>query len=87
MNTAVTVTVDKACGVKRGLENRCEWRPDGRRGRSAKLSFQCSRNYFEHSIKHLHRYLGEFEYSFNARKATDRFSMTLGEMMRTETMP
>lgn len=39
------------------------------------------------SIKHLHRYLSEFEYRFNARKATDRFSMTLGEMMRTETMP
>ncbi len=39
------------------------------------------------SIKHLHRYLSEFEYRFNARKAADRFSMTLGEMMRTETMP
>ena len=39
------------------------------------------------SIKHLHRYLSEFEYRFNARKAADRFSMTLGEMMRTNTMP
>ena len=39
------------------------------------------------SIKHLHRYLSEFEYRFNARKAPDRFSMTLSEMMRTETMP
>ena len=39
------------------------------------------------SIKHLHRYLTEFEYRFNARKATDRFSMTLREMMSTVPMP
>jgi transposase-like protein len=39
------------------------------------------------SIKHLHRYLTEFEYRFNARKAADRFSMTLGEMMSTVPMP
>ena len=39
------------------------------------------------SIKHLHRYLSEFEYRFNARKATDRFSLTLGEMMGTTPMP
>ena len=39
------------------------------------------------SIKHLHRYLTEFEYRFNARKAADRFSMTLSEMMGTTPMP
>ena len=39
------------------------------------------------SIKHLHRYLTEFEYRFNARKAADRFSMTLSEMMGTQPMP
>ena len=39
------------------------------------------------SIKHLHRYLTEFEYRFNARKAADRFSMTLGQMMGTGAMP
>ncbi len=39
------------------------------------------------SVKHLHRYLTEFEYRFNARKASDRFSMTLGEMMGTKPMP
>ncbi|MGI4829440.1 MAG: IS1595 family transposase [Janthinobacterium lividum] len=38
------------------------------------------------SIKHLHRYLSEFEYRFNARKAGDRFSLTVGEMMRTTPM-
>jgi transposase-like protein len=32
------------------------------------------------SIKHLHRYLSEFEYRFNERKAEDRFSMTLKRM-------
>ena len=35
------------------------------------------------SIKHLHHYLSEFEYHCNARKVADRFSQTLGEMMRT----
>jgi len=39
------------------------------------------------SIKHLHRYLTEFENRFNARKAADRFSMTLARMMNTEPMP
>lgn len=39
------------------------------------------------SVKHLHRYLTEFEYRFNARKASDRFSMTLGQMMGTAAMP
>lgn len=39
------------------------------------------------SIKHLHRYLTEFEYRFNARKASDRFTMTLREMMGTAVMP
>jgi transposase-like protein len=39
------------------------------------------------SIKHLHRYLTEFEYRFNARKASDRFTMTLAEMMKTQPMP
>ncbi len=39
------------------------------------------------SIKHLHRYLSEFEFRFNARKNADRFSLTLGEMMGTKPMP
>jgi hypothetical protein len=39
------------------------------------------------SIKHLHRYLTEFEYRFNARKASDRFSMTLQNMMGAGAMP
>jgi hypothetical protein len=39
------------------------------------------------STKHLHRYLSEFEYRFNARKAADRFNMTLSEMMKTTPMP
>jgi transposase-like protein len=38
------------------------------------------------SIEHLHRYLSEFEYRFNARKAEDRFSMTLKRMMGIEPM-
>jgi hypothetical protein len=38
------------------------------------------------SVKHLHRYLSEFEYRFNARKADDRFSMTVREMMTTRPM-
>ena len=32
------------------------------------------------SIKHLHRYLSEFEYRFNARKEADRFTMTLAKI-------
>jgi len=39
------------------------------------------------STKHLHRYLSEFEYRFNARKAADRFNMTLSEMLKTSAMP
>jgi hypothetical protein len=39
------------------------------------------------SIKHLHRYLSEFEYRFNARKEPDRFSKTLARMTGTPTMP
>jgi len=39
------------------------------------------------SIKHLHRYLTEFEYRFNARKAADRFTMTLANMLGTDAMP
>ena len=33
------------------------------------------------SIKHLHRYLSEFEFRFNVRKAEDRFSETLRRML------
>jgi|HubBroStandDraft_6_1064221.scaffolds.fasta_scaffold33560_3 hypothetical protein len=39
------------------------------------------------SIKHLHRYLSEFEYRFNARKETDRFTKTLARMTATPIMP
>jgi hypothetical protein len=34
------------------------------------------------SIKHLHRYLTEFEYRFNERKNTDRFEKTLGRLLQ-----
>ncbi|HXE06572.1 MAG TPA: IS1595 family transposase [Acidobacteriaceae bacterium] len=39
------------------------------------------------SIKHLHRYLTEFEYRFNQRKADDRFTMTVAAMLRGKPMP
>ena len=39
------------------------------------------------SIKHLHRYLSEFETRFNGRKAEDRFEPTLRRMVGTEPMP
>lgn len=39
------------------------------------------------SIKHLHRYLTEFEYRFNQRKADDRFTMTVAAMLRGTPMP
>jgi transposase-like protein len=39
------------------------------------------------SIKHLHRYLSEFETRFNARKANDRFNPTLRKMLGIEPMP
>jgi len=39
------------------------------------------------SIKHLHRYLSEFETRFNARKAEDRFEPTLRRMLGIEPMP
>lgn len=35
------------------------------------------------SIKHLHRYLAEFEWRFNARKDDDRFEQTVGRMLRS----
>jgi transposase-like protein len=39
------------------------------------------------SIKHLHRYLSEFEYRFNARHNADRFTKTLAKMAATPIMP
>jgi len=39
------------------------------------------------SIKHLHRYLSEFEFRFNERKAEDRFSATLRRMLGIAPMP
>ena len=39
------------------------------------------------SVKHLHRYLTEFEYRFNARKAEDRFTMALSAMLHKPHMP
>lgn len=39
------------------------------------------------SIEHLHRYLSEFEYRFNVRKANDRFSDTLRRMLGIPPMP
>jgi hypothetical protein len=38
------------------------------------------------SVKHLHRYLTEFEYRFNARSDDDRFGKTVREMLRTPQM-
>lgn len=39
------------------------------------------------SIKHLHRYLSEFEFRFNIRKDEDRFSRTLRRMAGIAPMP
>jgi hypothetical protein len=39
------------------------------------------------SIKHLHRYLTEFEYRFNARRDAERFEKTVSEMLQTAPMP
>jgi hypothetical protein len=39
------------------------------------------------TIKHLHRYLSEFEYRFNERKAEDRFTKTLSRMAGITPMP
>ncbi len=44
-------------------------------------------SYHKVSIKHLHRYLSEFETRFNARKADDRFEPTLRRMLGVEPMP
>jgi len=39
------------------------------------------------SIKHLHRYLTEFEFRFNERKNAIRFEKTVSEMLQTKPMP
>jgi len=39
------------------------------------------------SIKHLHRYLAEFEYRFNQRKTQDRFTMTVAAMLKGQPLP
>jgi IS1 family transposase len=39
------------------------------------------------SIKHLHRYLAEFEMRFNMRKDMNRFENVLSRMLSTDTMP
>jgi transposase-like protein len=43
-------------------------------------------NFHKVSIKHLHRYLSEFETRFNARRAKDRFEPTLRRMLGVEPM-
>jgi len=44
-------------------------------------------SYHRISIKHLHRYLSEFETRFNGRKIEDRFEPTLRRMLGIEPMP
>jgi transposase-like protein len=44
-------------------------------------------SYHRISIKHLHRYLSEFETRFNARKAEDRFNPVLRRMLGVDPMP
>ena len=44
-------------------------------------------NFHQVSIKHLHRYLSEFETRFNARKSKDRFETTLCRVLGVEPMP
>jgi hypothetical protein len=39
------------------------------------------------SIKHLHRYLTEFEYRFNARRDIHIFQKTVAEMLKAKPMP
>ena len=39
------------------------------------------------SIKHLHRYLAEFQYRFNARNDADRFERMVRRLLQTDTMP
>lgn len=39
------------------------------------------------TIKHLHRYLSEFEFRFNLRKDEDRFTTTLRRMAGIAPMP
>lgn len=43
-------------------------------------------NYHFVSIKHLHRYLAEFEHRFNERKNPEKFEMTLRKMVQSEPM-
>ena len=38
------------------------------------------------SIKHLHRYLAEFQYRFNARNDADRFECMVRRLLQTDTM-
>ena len=44
-------------------------------------------SYHKVSIKHLHRYLSEFQNRFNGRKASDRFEPTMRRMLGVEPMP
>lgn len=39
------------------------------------------------SVKHLHRYLAEFEYRFNARRFVDRFDKAIKSMLIADPMP
>ena len=39
------------------------------------------------SIKHLHRYLSEFEMRFNERENAEKFELLVGRMCKTQTMP
>ena len=77
----------------RSVNHTIEWvSPEGFTTNAIESAFSLQRrgmigSFHRVSIKHLHRYLSEFETRFNERQNPDRFSTLVGRMCRTKTMP
>ncbi len=86
--------LDKAFKPKhRTVNHTIEWvSPEGFTTNAIEGAFSLLRrgmigSFHRVSIKHLHRYLSEFESRFNERKNPERFESLVGKMCQTKTMP
>ena len=64
-----------------GLPARARLRTSARASISV---FGSNRSFHRVSVKHLHRYLSEFEFRFNIRKDEDRFSRHYGAWLESD---
>jgi transposase-like protein len=77
----------------RTVNHRMEWvTPEGHHTNTIESAFSLLKrgligSFHRVSIKHLHRYLSEFEYRFNERKSEDRFGGMVSRTAQTSPLP